>query len=77
MDKHEQKNTTLRIDNAMHNEVTLISLHCITNQSGLLINFSLKQGCPTFSSRGPHLLNGISFWAAPNNSNYNDVQYTL
>ena len=33
--------------------------------------------CPTFSSTGPHLLNGISLWAATNNSNYNGVQYRL
>ena len=29
----------------------------------------LDQGCPTFYSSGPHLLNGISFGAATNNSN--------
>ena len=35
----------------------------------------LDHWCPTFSSTGPHLLNGISLWAATNNSNYNGVQY--
>ena len=37
----------------------------------------IDQGCPTFSSRGPHLLHGISMGAATNNSNQNGVLYPL
>ena len=37
----------------------------------------LWQRCPTFSSTGPPVLNGISLWAATNNSKYNGVQYRL